>query len=982
MVCAQERTITGQVTAQSEGPLAGVNIVLQGTTTGIQTDVNGNFSIKVPGPDAVLVFSFISFTPQSITVGSQTKIDVVLVAATSQLSEVVVIGYGTQKKNEITSSVSSVKADEFNKGMINSPEQLIQGKVAGLSITKPGSDPNGVYNIRLRGLSTVGENTQPLIVIDGIIGGSLENVDPNDIESMNVLKDGSAAAIYGTRGSTGVILVTTKRGKKGTGVVEYNGYVTAEMVAKNVPVMNAAEWRKLSAEVGKGTDFGGNTDWFKETEQTGITNVQNISMSGGGEHSTYRASFNYRDGQGVQITTGYTQLNGRLNFTQKALNDKLLLEVNVGATKKNADYGFPAAFKYATIYNPTAPVTSTDPAFKAYDGYFQQVLFDYYNPVAILKQNVNQGQDNLLNISIKGTYQLTKGLAIDAFYSMATTNQIRGSYFAKHDLWQGINRNGLASRSEANESNQLFESTIHWTGDIAQGVNLTALGGYSYQDYIYEGFGATGGNFLTDAFTYNNLNAAKDFADGKGSIYSYKNGNTLIAFFGRVNLNINNTYFIMASTRYEGSSRFGANNKWGLFPAVGVGVDVSKFLSLSWLDNLKVRGSFGITGNPPGSSYESQLRFGPNGYSLYNGNWIPAYQPTSNANADLKWEKKSEIDAGFDFSIFKSKLTGSFDYYTRTTSDLLWTYNVRMPPNFYATSLLNLGKMKSSGLELSLNFNVVSKADFSYTVSLTPSYILDNTLVSLSGTYKGAEMTFGTVDLGDMGSPGQNGTPLVRVEEGKPIGQLLGLVYTGIDASGTRTFKNINGDLDTLGNPIIDLKDRTIIGNGLPKFSIGWGNNISYKNWDLNVFFRGVFGHDLLNSFRDFYEVPLMIESYNLPKTAADQRNATTGTLLTSSSGILSSYYVEKANFVSLDNLALGYSFRMAKTSVFSKIRVYVAGNNLFYITKYTGVDPNPRYTDSNAGLGTDYSPLVPGIDRRDQWFRTRSFTFGANIVF
>ena len=358
----QQRTVTGKVTDETGGPLPGVNIVLQGTTTGTMSDSEGNYSISVPGPEAVLTFSFISYASLNVTVGDRKTIDVTMVAAISTLGEIVVVGYGTQKKREVTSSIASVSSDEFNKGNVETPVQLIQGKVAGLSISKPGGDPNGSYDIRLRGLSTIGANLGPLIVIDGVIGGSLDNVDPNDIESINVLKDGSAASIYGTRGSSGVILVTTKKGKKGTAVVDYNVYMTAEMVAKNTDVMNATEWRALSSEVGLGTDFGQSTDWFKEIEQTGISQVHNISMSGGSDKTSYRASINYRDVQGIMIHTGNTQLNGRINISQKALNDKLTLDLNMGATERESQYGFDAAFRYATIYNPTAPVRSSDAA--------------------------------------------------------------------------------------------------------------------------------------------------------------------------------------------------------------------------------------------------------------------------------------------------------------------------------------------------------------------------------------------------------------------------------------------------------------------------------------------------------------------------------------------------------------------------------------------------------------------------------------------
>ena len=971
---AQGRTV--KVTSASEGPLAGVNIVLQGTVQGTMTDATGNYSITVPGPEAVLAFSFISYTSQTVTVGNQSTIDVVLAPAMSSLNEVVVVGYGTQKKREVTSAVTSVKSDDFTKGNVENPVQLIQGKVAGLAISKIGGDPNGSYDMRIRGLSTIGANIGPLVVIDGVIGGSLDNVDPNDIESISVLKDGSAAAIYGTRGSSGVILVTTKKGKSGQATIEYNVYGTAEMVKKNTDVMNAKEWRALSASTGLGTDFGASTDWFKAIEQTAISQVHNVSMSGGTDKTSYRASINYHNSQGIMKKTGNDILNGRISLTQKALNDKFTLDLNLGATEEEKQIGNNAAFKYATIFNPTAPITSTDPAYNIYGGYFQQVLFDYYNPVAIVNLDKVEEKDRLLNLSVKGAYEIAKGLSIDAFYSLQTSGKLGGNYADSHDYYGGMNRNGLASRQEDNTTSRLFESTAHYTGDVTSGINLALLGGYSYQDFMNEGFYAQGGNFLTDNFTFNNLNAALDFKNGKGTITSYKNTNKLISFFGRVNVNINSMFFVMASARYEGESKFGASNKWGLFPAVGGGMDLSKVIDLSFLDNLKIRANYGVTGNQPTDSYLSLLRLGPSGNFFYNGSFAPAYSPVSNANTDLKWERSGQFDAGFDFSLFKSKLSGSFDFYTKTTTDLLWPFQVPVPPNLYSTAILNLGKLRSSGLEMSINYNVIRKSDFSYSVTLTPSYSLENILVSLSGKYNGADLKYGQQDLSDMGSPGQNQVPLTRVEEGKPIGQLLALVYNGIDSYGNLTFVDENHD------GVIDQADRKVIGNALPKFLMGFGNVLTYKNWDLNVFFRGVFGHHLVNSFRGFYEVPDMIASYNLPKTAANMQNPTTGALLNVSSGTLSSKDIENASFVSLDNLSLGYNFSLPKNAQFSKIRVYLTGNNLFYITKYKGVSPEPRYVDSATDMGTYQSPLVPGIDRRDQWFTTRSFTIGANFVF
>ena len=950
--------------------------MLQGTVQGTMTDGNGNYSITVPGPEAVLLFSFISYTTQSVTVGAQTTLDVVLVPALSTLNEVVVVGYGTQKKREVTSSIATVKSDEFVKGSIQDPVQLIQGKVAGLAISRPGGDPNGAYDIRLRGMSTIGANIGPLIVIDGVIGGSLDNVDPNDIESINVLKDGSAAAIYGTRGSSGVILVTTKKGRKGTATIEYNVYGTAEMVAKNTDVMNATEWRALSKETGLGKDFGANTDWFKAIEQTAYTQVHNLSMSGGSDKTSYRASVNYHDNQGIMINTGFKQLNGRINISQKALNDKLTIDLNLGATEKDRQLGFTDAFKYATIYNPTAPIRSTDAAYTQYDGYFQQVLFDYANPVMIAEKDKNEAKNRLLDLSLKGSYEIVKGLVVDASYSTETSGNLQGQYYDKNDVYVGNSRTGLANRTEDNSVSRLFESTVHYLGDVTPDININAVAGYSYQDFTYEGFHAEGGNFLTDDFSFNNLSAALDFKNGKGTITSYKNSNKLIGFVGRLNLNIKSMYFISASARYEGSSRFGSANKWGLFPALSGGVDLSKLIDVSFIDNLKIRANYGVTGNQPIDSYLSILRLGPSGNFFYNGAFVPSYSPTSNANPDLKWERTGQFDAGLDFSLFKSTLSGTFDFYTKTTTDLLWPFEVPVPPNLFTTAEVNIGKLRSSGIELTLNYNVIKKGDFNYAVTLTPSYNLENTLVSLSGTYNGSKLTYGQKDLSDMGSPGQNQVPLTRVEEGKPIGQLLALVFNGIDEAGNMTFVDENKD------GTIDQADRKVIANGLPKFLMGFGNVLTYKNWDLNVFFRGVFGHHLVNSFRGFYEVPDMITSYNLPKTAADMRNPTTKTLLNVSSGTLSSKDIENASFVSLDNLSLGYNFTLPKTSQFSKIRLYLAGNNLFYITKYKGVDPNPRYVDSATDMGTYNSPLVPGIDRRNTWFRTRSITFGANFVF
>jgi TonB-linked SusC/RagA family outer membrane protein len=887
------------------------------------------------------------------------------------------VGYGKQKHKEITGAISVVKSDEFNIGNINNPIQLIQGKVAGLGISKPGSDPNGLYDVRLRGLNTINATTYPLIVIDGIADGLLGNVDPNDIESITVLRDGSSAAIYGTRASNGVILVTTKRGQNGKAVIDYNVFVTAERVARNPPSMNASEWRAMSAETGMGKDYGENTDWFKEIEQTAISQVHNISMSGGTDKTSYRASANFRQGDGIEINTGYSQFNGRFNLSQKALNDKLTLDLNFGATERKSQYGFSEAFRYATIFNPTSPVKNNDPAYTRYDGYFQQSLFDYYNPVSMLELNTNDGKQNMMNLSIKGTYEILKGLNVDAFYSRQNISNLTGKYYDKNDFWIGINSNGLASLAEDNSSFQLFETTAHYSGDLSSSVSINALGGYSYQDFSNEGFNINAGNFLTDAFSYNNLSAALDLKNGIATADSYRDTNKLIAFFGRAFLNFNSLWFVTASARYEGSSRFGSSSKWGLFPSLSTGIELADLLNMNSINSLKLRLGYGITGNQPKESYLSLLHFDQRGSTLYNGTYIPAYEQSTNENPNLKREQNNEFNLGSDFVFFNSKLTGSIDFYKRKSTDLIYRYYSSGITGFYSYTWLNLGEISNKGFELTLNWKTVQKSDFSYSTSFALSKN-KNVLVSLSGTYNGISVKPGILDMGYMGSPGGSSPGVIRIEEGKPIGQIMAYTFKEIDENGNLIFEDLSGP-DKVPDGYISSYDRSVVGNGLPKILLGFGNIFKYKNLDLNLFFRGVFGHNLVNSNRAFYEAPYAISYYNPLKTATDMRNPKTGALQNTSIGVYSSIHVENASFVSLDNLSLGYSISLPGIKSISKIRFYVAGNNLFYITGYKGSDPNPRYSDSEYD---NYNPLTVGIDRRETWPGTRSISFGVNVEF
>lgn len=974
----QEQVITGKVlSGDDNSPIPGVNVLEKGTSNGTVTDAEGNYRISV-GSNATLVFSFVGYSSQEMAVGTQTSVNITLASDITSLSEVVVVGYGTQEKKELTSAVSSVKAEDFNKGTVNDPVQLLQGKVAGLNITRPGGDPNGSFNIRLRGVGTIGANASPLVVIDGVIGGSLNTVDPNDIASIDVLKDGSAAAIYGSRGGSGVILVTTKSGKSGKVQVDYSGSFASQTVARSIDRMTSDEYRAVPGAV----NLGSSTDWLDVVTRNGSAMVHNLSLGGGTPQTTYRASVNIRDNAGVALHSGFQQINARLNLTQKALKDRATFNFNVSTTTKDAEYGFTESLRYAIIANPTMPVydntTTTPTAGGNYGGYAERDIFDFFNPLSIAEQNKNEGRDTRLIASIRGEYDFSDvidGLRWSAFYSTQRENDLRGEYYAKTSKFRGSGRNGLAQRTSDWRYNELFETTVNFDKSMGS-TNLSLLGGYSYQDFYNEGFGMQGGNFLVDEFSYNNMGASLDFQNGLGLVGSYANSNKLIAFFGRANINASETYLLSLSARYEGSSRFGANNRWGLFPAASAGVTLSNIFDIPAVNTLKLRASYGVTGNQPIDSYLSIQRVGPVGNFYYNGGFVSSYGYVSNANPNLKWETKGEFDVGVDFVMLNNKLSGTIDYYIRNTKDMLLPVNVPQPPNLFGQTWVNIGEMKNSGLEVSLNYAAVNTGDFSWTVGGNIG-TYNTQMVSLTS----GEFSFGSGGVlyrAGMGAPGQNAFNLVRVKEGEKLGQLWGPVQVGVKANGEPDFKDINGD----GGAYCDCdNDKTVIGNGLPTLTVGFNNSFTYGGFDLNIFVRGAFGHDLLNSYRGFYEnlESTTVSNYNVVNTKYYDPKIT--------KAVVNSSHVEKASFVRLDNMTLGYNVKLNPGGRVNRLRFYASGQNLFTITDYTGVDPEVRYVDRIDGDGggrpaTLDDGLSSGIERRSTYFTQRILTFGLNLGF
>lgn len=977
---AQNKIVKGRVTASGNVPLPGVSVQLKGASAGTNTDVDGNYSISVPAAGGTLVFSSVGFATREMAIGTQTTINMELVSGSEQLTDVVVVGYGTQRKKEVTNAVTSVKQEDFNKGNVNDVAQLLQGKVAGLTISRSGGDPNGNFAIRLRGLSTVGQNTQPLIVVDGVPGQDLNSVDPNDIASMDILKDGSAAAIYGTRGSAGVILITTKRGRSGKTQVEYNGYISSETVDRTIPLMNAEEFRATINKLGSNNDFGASTDWMDEITRNAFSHVHNLAMSGGSDKTTYRASVNYRDVQGIAINTGFQQLNARLNVEQRAIDDRLKLSLMAGQTTRNSDLGWNRAFREAANYNPTAPVKSPDAQYEQYGGYFQNTAVnEHYNPVAMLLQNKNNTKMNRLNLNVQAEFELIKNLKLLVRYGYQREDSVNNIYVSKLAYidtrminlypinYTGNSSNGIAAQRNGRSNNNLFEGTASYDFSVVDKMNINLLAGYSYQDFNKNGSSIAGGNFISDDLSSDNIGSGLDFSRGLGNVVSYRNSSKLIAFFGRANINFDDTYFLSASIRREGSSKFGINNRWGNFPSVSAGVDINRLANIPSVNNLKLRASYGVTGAEPSDPYLSLATVTPSGVFLVNGEFVPAYGPGRNANPDLKWETKREFNIGLDFSIIDNKLYGSLDYYRRKTTDLLYYATVPQPPNFARNTWINVGDLRSNGFEAAISYNAISKGEFRWTTSANYS-TFNVKLVSLSNETFAAS----TQQLANVGAPGLNGFYAVRLKENEDIGNLTGPIFAGVDASGKYTFV----DLDKSGNFEQADSDYGIIGNGLPDFTIGWNNTFTYKNFDLNFFLRGVFGHDLLNSMRAFYEYPEVARRFNVVKTKYYNPE-----LSVDQTYSYSSLDIEKADFVKLDNATLGYTINLAnKSKAFRMIRLYLSGQNLFTITGYTGVDPEPRFTDTEqTGFGAVVSP---GIERRDSWVRTRTVTFGVNVGF
>ena len=931
-----------------EGPLPGATVLVKGSNIGTTTDFDGNFSIEASQND-ILVISFIGFSTQEVTIGNQTDLTISLLPNT-ELDEVILVGYGTQKKEELTSAITKIESKDFNGGNINDPTQLLQGKIAGLNIARVGGDPNKPFNIRLRGLSTFGANAEPLVVIDGVIGGSLDSVDPSDIESINVLKDASAAAIYGTRGSSGVILITTKSGKGiSQSGFEYRVYASSEEISNIIPMASTSQFLSNG-----GLDLGSDNNWVDLVSRNATSVVHNLAFTGSGDNGlTYRASLNYRDIEGILNTSAYEQINGRISVSKSFLNDKVRFQGNLGITSREASLGFTDALNIALIFNPTAPIYNEDGSF------FQNKVQDSYNPVAINEKSKNDQEKNTFLANFKLDFDLTDDLTLSASYSTQYKNSFRGIYYDNDAFWRGLGDNGFAQRIHDEEKFSLSELTATYRGELND-FSYELLAGYAYQEFTYQGTNVINRDFLTNEVSYNNLALGLGINDNKGYMGSYKEEAKLASAFARLNLNYQNFLYFSASFRNEDSSRFGPNYRTGSFWATSAGIDINKLFDIQGVDQLKLRAGYGVTGNEPSERYAYIQKLGALGQGFINSEFKTSIGPQSNPNPDLKWEEKGELNVGIDFIALDSKLSGSLDYFNRTTTDLLRDTPVSSPPNIYTSTLLNLGELETTGFEVAFDYSAISKDDFSWNVGFNLSNF-EVKLINISD-----QDEFVTYS-GNLGAPGLNYTYPIVLEEGSVLGNIRAGVFAGYDDQGRTLIIN-----QETGEPTLERnldRDGVIVGNGLPEYSFGISNNFTYQNWDLNILLRGVTGHSLINIPRAYWEHPGLSGRQNFAYTK--YFNPDDSELDAYHSGM-----VEKADFLRLDNATLGYTFSLPEDSKIDNLRVYFSGNNLFTITDYTGSDPEVRYDDFG-------DILVPGIDRRtSEYFPTKTYTIGLNINF
>lgn len=971
------RKISGTVRDVDGNPLEGVSVVSKRTGSGTSTLTKGEFSLEAADNDT-LIFRFIGYDTQEIGIGTQSTITAQLIANNQELSEVVVIGYGQQRKGDITSAVATVNAENFVKGPVLDAGQLLQGKVAGLTIGTPSGNPTANSQILLRGNTTLfGANSDPLVIIDGV-PGNLNTVAPEDIETIDVLKDGSAAAIYGVRGTNGVIIITTRRAKGvDASTIDYSGSVSTETIARRPELLTAEDYRtQINAGIRDASwDLGANTDWLKEISQTPITQIHNLTFMGGNSKTNYLASANYRYLEGILKRSDNGTFTGRIDVNHNMFDDKVKVNLSIlnqtnkftrtqdGGTYNGYSGGTFNGYTYrqALIRNPTSPVYDEN------GNWHEQIAnFNYENPLSRLFESdgltraVNSRM--LANIS----YNPINDLTLRSLFSYSRENENSGySETKQHISTLRDNRNGYASAGDNLFIERLMELTAEYSKVFGQ-HRASLLGGYGYQDNERSSNFIQNWFFPTDIFGYDNIGLGNAIKEGQGNIGSERLETNLISFFGRLTYSYADKYLLLGSVRHEGASQlYGAQNPWGTFAAISGGWRITNenFMADQTLfDDIKLRAGYGVTGNPPNQLFLSQALLGYGGFIYSNGQWVRSLGPSRNPNPYLRWEEKHETNIGLDLSMFKGRISANVDYYIRDIKNLFYDYQVPSPPNLVPTTRANVGTMRNKGLEVTLNVTPIQRADFQWNSTFLFS-TNNNRLISLSNDLYQTTNNFFTA--GGTGEPIQTFTHIVNI--GENIGDFFGFKVIDIDEAGRWIYEGADGspvNYDDFGH---SFEEKKILGNGLPTFYGGWNNNFRYKNFDLSITMRGAFDYQILNFQRMYLENPTL-QNYN---RLASSYDLVFGKAVLASPLEYNSYYVENGDHWKIDNITFGYSFNNLKNKTIRSARIFATSLNTFILTGYKGIDPEVNR------LGLD-----PGNDNRDKYPTTRTFTLGVNLSF
>ena len=969
---AQTKTVTGKVTDSKDGsPLSGASVVVKGAKTGTQTGADGSFKLTVSSSATKLTVSSVGYAAVDADISSSSNILVGLSATTDALADIVVVGYGTSKKKDLTGSVAKVNAKDFNQGAVTNGIEALQGKAAGVAITPAGGDPNGSAQIRIRGIGSIQGNSAPLIVVDGIQGIDLNTIPPSEIESFDILKDASATAIYGSRGANGVVLVTTKKGRSGATKVEYNSFLATESVAHTVELMDAASVRAYFVANNPLLDGAANTDWVKAISRRGFTQSHGVAVSGGAEKFNYRGALTYYNRQGVLINSGKDNINARLSIQQKALNNKLDIQLSAiynSTNKDYIDYGSDIAnvtisgvgqeslnpFLFAYSMNPTNPIYDKNTN-NVYGGYFQPNQYASQNPVAYLNQIYNKGRENNFNGSARIEYSITNDLKAFVFGSQNKINTVNDF----HSPTTAYNTSlGYAKKGNYNEVSTLYNTGLTYRKTFGQ-HSFDAIAVYEAFKNTTDGFTVAVTDLKYNSVLDNNLALGGTVVQGFPS--SYKNQYTIASYLGRINYNYAGKYFLTASVRRDGSSKLGINNQWGTFPSVSAAwaVTKEKFMSgtSGWLNDLKLRVGFGSTGNQNGISPTlAQKLIGYGSPTLVNGVVVTPTIITQNANTNLSWEKKTQYNAGIDFSLLGNKLSGSIDAYSGVTKDLLYEFAVDGALFDGAGTLVaNAGELSNKGIELSLSAPIVKTNDFQLNASGNIS-MNSNKVVNLDGTVsdKNGKIVSlsqsSRVNWGSIYGRGLSFSNVTVLEPGYAMGTILVPHYTGIAADGTPQVASTN-------------QDEFVHINALPKFIYGFSFNTRYKNLDAAINFRGSYGGKIYNG---------TLTNLNNKGRLADGDNVSKDAIATGfTKPQISDYFVESGSFLRLDNMSVGYNFSLKTGSAVKSLRAFAAANNLFIITSYKGTDPEVAADGRNMN-----------IENINVYPKNRAFSIGLNVTF